>query len=177
MSNLAKEILRRYYKAVRLSLSPSRRQEASNKAFESLIAGSDTLLSFSSFGSEIDLTFLNQKLALQKRLLLPRVENQHLKIYQVTDLQSLIPSAFGILEPDPLNSVPVNEKEIRRLLVPGLAFDNKKMRLGYGKGFYDLFLFSNPHLLSIGVGFIEQLHKAPLPQENHDIPLHSVLLF
>jgi 5-formyltetrahydrofolate cyclo-ligase len=64
------------------------------------------------------------------------------------------------------------------MLVPFLAFDNNKYRLGYGKGFYDRYLnkyirkFRN--ILTIGVAFsFQKYHK--LPTDKNDIKLDYIL--
>ena len=80
---------------------------------------------------------------------------------------------FGILEP--LKSKPITPNII---LVPLLAFDKFKNRLGYGKGFYDKFLKKNDKkkskVISIGVAFsFQKYHK--LPVNNKDVKLDYIL--
>ena len=53
------------------------------------------------------------------------------------------------------------------ILVPLLAFDKKKNRIGYGKGFYDKYLnkYLNLHkkILTVGVAFsFQKYHKIPI---------------
>ena len=64
------------------------------------------------------------------------------------------------------------------MLVPLLAFDKDKHRLGYGKGFYDRYLnkylkkFKN--ILTVGVAFSFQKHHK-LPTNNKDVKLDYIL--
>ena len=91
----------------------------------------------------------------------------------VTDLKDLLPGKFGILEPSE-NCVKVDASEIDLTLVPGLAFDQYRNRLGRGRGFYDRWLMQ----LSgkrIGVGFDYQLVDT-VPTEPHDIQLDLIAL-
>ena len=61
------------------------------------------------------------------------------------------------------------------IVVPGVAFTPEGLRLGQGGGWYDRFLPNiNPHAISIGVCFSEQVVDE-LPQEPHDISVHRVL--
>ena len=64
------------------------------------------------------------------------------------------------------------------MLVPLLAFDSKKNRLGYGGGYYDRYLNrylkKNKNLLTIGVAFSFQEHNK-LPISNSDVKLNYVL--
>ncbi len=80
---------------------------------------------------------------------------------------------FGFLEP--AESV-IKVPDV--MLVPILAYDNKKYRLGYGKGFYDRYLnkylkkFKN--ILTVGVAFSFQRHHK-LPINQNDVKLDFVL--
>ena len=64
------------------------------------------------------------------------------------------------------------------ILVPILAFDNKKNRLGYGKGFYDRYLNKlkriNNKCLAIGIAFSFQKHHG-LPANNKDYKLDFII--
>ena len=80
---------------------------------------------------------------------------------------------YGILEP--FKSKPIKPKVV---LVPLLAFDKFKNRLGYGKGFYDKFLKKNDKnkskVISIGVAFsFQKYHK--LPVNYKDVKLDYIL--
>lgn len=60
------------------------------------------------------------------------------------------------------------------IIVPLLAFDKSGYRLGYGGGFYDKFLASQPQALTIGLSY-EMGHLKKLPTEPHDVPLKNVV--
>ena len=66
----------------------------------------------------------------------------------------LFKSKFDILEPQVINDEHYDQiqKKIKLdiIFVPGLCFDKKKNRLGFGKGFYDQFLKLNPDSYKIG---------------------------
>jgi 5-formyltetrahydrofolate cyclo-ligase len=60
------------------------------------------------------------------------------------------------------------------VLVPGLAFDERGHRLGYGGGVYDRMLVKTPRAKHIGLFFAQQrLNKIPI--ETHDKPLHRII--
>lgn len=61
------------------------------------------------------------------------------------------------------------------ILVPGVAFDAKGNRLGYGKGYYDRFL-PGIKAHTIGIGFVEQ-QLDHIPTSPHDFPLKAISLF
>lgn len=135
------------------------------------------VLSFASFGEEIDLWEINQFFAQKKELILPKVEGETLLLFHVENLkEQLARSSLGILEPIPEKCRPALFEEIRYVLVPGLGFDAHNQRLGYGKGYYDRLLPQLKNAVKIGVGFQEQLLDEPLPCEPHDFPLDQLLL-
>lgn len=77
--------------------------------------------------------------------------------------------------PEPLSaSPPAPIEEIDLVVVPGLAFDPRGHRLGYGAGFYDRFLALAPHARTVGVCFDFQL-LAEIPASAHDRPVARVV--
>lgn len=82
----------------------------------------------------------------------------------------------------PPNRPAAQPKDIDLMLVPGLAFDERGMRLGYGAGYYDAWLadandasqakLARP--LTIGICFDEQLVVC-VPVEPHDRPADLVI--
>lgn len=61
------------------------------------------------------------------------------------------------------------------VIVPILAFDKKGHRLGWGGGFYDRFLTTQPKALKIGLAYQSSLIKGGIPDEEHDIPLNQII--
>lgn len=179
--SLEKDTLRSSLKALRSSLSPERRESARQALFTSLlpfVSSFSAILSFNSFSTEIDLSLLNIYLASQGKLLLPKVDGDTLTIYRVTDLeQQLLPSPWGIKEPNPALCQIVPLANIPCVLVPALGFDERQHRLGYGKGHYDRLLPQLKHALTMGVGFKEQLVEEALPANENDFSLDLIRLF
>jgi 5-formyltetrahydrofolate cyclo-ligase len=60
------------------------------------------------------------------------------------------------------------------IIVPLLAFDERKHRLGFGGGWYDRFLAAQPNALKIGLGY-EFQRSGSLPVEPHDIALDMII--
>jgi len=69
--------------------------------------------------------------------LLPAISgNSSMNFYHWQNKNVLKVNKFGMLEP----FIQLNKIIPNIMLVPMLAYDNKKNRLGYGKGFYDQYL-------------------------------------
>ena len=78
----------------------------------------------------------------------------------------LLVNKFGILEPQKTKF-----KIPNLILLPILAFDRNKYRLGYGKGFYDRYLNKyqkkNSNILTVGVTFwFQKYHNLPINKKN-----------
>lgn len=175
-----KKDLREYFKKVRKKISFERKEEAKKSLEENLKKVSfsyKNILSFANKKEEINISGFNKFLIFSKKLFLTKVEGENLKIFKIDTLEFLIKnSKFFILEPDPKKYKEENKKIIDLVLVPGLAFDKKNRRLGYGGGFYDRFL-KDLKSYKVGIGFKEQLFSKDLPFEKHDIQLDELLLF
>lgn len=171
-----KKTLRSQFEQKRNALPASRREEAKENAFAFFKRETGNILSFASFGSEIDLWLLNDFLAEQGRLLLPKVSPPTLTVHLVHSTDELFSSHFGILEPKEEKEV----DEIDLVLVPGLVFDRRGYRIGYGKGYYDRLLEKvrkeNQHARILGVAFKEQLIEG-IPINRWDQSVDSVHTF
>lgn len=108
-------------------------------------------------------------------LLLPKIlEGNFMKFVEWRKKDILTVNKFGI--PEPFETKKKNYlPDI--VIVPLVAFDNYKNRLGYGKGFYDRYLFKliklNKKIETIGVGFSFQKHKK-IPTSNFDFKLNNI---
>lgn len=105
-------------------------------------AQAKTVMCFLSFGDEIDTKEICQAVWQQgKTLVVPKTfKGFRLEVYKIENFEGLIPGRYDILEPDPKVHELVDPKEIDFIVMPGVAFDSKGDRVGYGAGFYDRFL-------------------------------------
>lgn len=146
--------------------------------------GSEELLCFVSFGSEIDTGGIWQEaLRLGKAVYMPRVEAEGavsvMEFYQIKSAAQLRPGYRGIFEPvEGLPKYEYREERVNRVLMimPGAAFDGQRNRLGYGKGFYDRYLADKEALWlrTIGVGFSCQMVEE-IPKSAADIRPYQVI--
>lgn len=61
------------------------------------------------------------------------------------------------------------------MLVPGIAFDRKGGRIGYGKGFYDRYLQGKKHITTVGVAFACQICNKPMRLDETDKKMDYLL--
>lgn len=120
-------------------------------------------------GSEVTTELIIKRATiLGKKIALPRVEEDKITFYELSSTKSLIRGRFGILEPPPYEQM----NDIDILIVPGIAFDKKGNRLGYGMGFYDR-LLSCKRTFSIGLAYSFQLLEN-LPHDKYDKRLNAI---
>ncbi len=103
-------------------------------------------------------------------ILLPKVQGKDIIPILVKDLSQLKSGYAGIKEPE---GETVSPEKIDIVIVPGVAFDKKGHRLGYGKGYYDRFL-SKTKAKKIGLAYDFQIVEE-LPAEEHDVPLSLIV--
>ncbi|MDO8526949.1 MAG: 5-formyltetrahydrofolate cyclo-ligase [Deltaproteobacteria bacterium] len=98
---------------------------------------------YSSFDNEIETEPLFLKShALRKEIFYPAVDpkTEEIHFYQVRSLKELKPGYCGILEPAKREHALHDINYLSLIVIPGVAFDSKGNRLGFGKGFYDKLL-------------------------------------
>lgn len=78
-----------------------------------------------------------------------------------------------LVDADVLDDKKFYKGKIDMFVVPGMAFDHNRNRIGRGFGHYDKFLKGKTGY-RVGLGFIEQIFKE-VPTEEHDIKMDLVL--
>lgn len=132
-----------------------------------------SLYCYLSFGREVPTNpILEMALADGKRIAAPRVEDGQIRFYWLKAPGDARPGFRGIPEP-PEGAAQANDLTAP-VLVPGLAFDHKGHRIGYGGGYYDRFLAREPEHPTIALCFDYQIFPG-LPTESYDIPVDLVM--
>ncbi len=176
---MEKETVRKQFLSRRRQLDLSRYRNLSLKVQEQLLSSesfknAQSVALYSSINNEVatDRIFFVAR-SLGKKVCYPKVDGNELAFCEVDALTALIPGAFGVAEPKESKVVLLSEIEL--LVVPGVAFDLKGHRLGYGRGFYDRQLNGKTlETTSVGLSFDLQICDE-LPTEDHDQALEFVV--
>lgn len=102
----------------------------------------------------------------------PRIDGARLAVHlaRPDDLQ---PGRYRLREPSASSPEPPLAT-LALVLVPGLAFDRRGHRLGFGRGYYDRLLAATPDAVRCGVCYERQLCPS-IPIEPHDVSLDFLL--
>lgn len=128
----------------------------------------ETLLAYVDAKREVETRLLMQQAWKDgKKVAAPRVDGDGIMYYYyINSLEELESGSFGIMEPK--LECAICEVEEGLLLMPGVAFDEKCHRVGYGGGYYDRYLEKHPALVHIALAFEFQVFEE-VPFEKHDI--------
>lgn len=124
---------------------------------------------------EVD-TVLLLKAARQagKRVFYPLVCDDRLTFHEVETSAQLRQGSFGILEPCPVDTAAV-APDFDLMVVPGVAFDLRGHRIGFGKGYYDRYLAGLASLPTL-VGLCHDFQVcSEVPSEGHDVRMHYLV--
>lgn len=106
----------------------------------------------------------------EKQIFLPVVKGEDMFIRPFSGRENLVKSAYGVWEPDTQRNF---EQQVDLVIVPGIAFDKQKNRLGRGKGYYDRY-FLNDKIQKWGICFDLQLMDR-IPAENFDVKMDKII--
>lgn len=173
--NLRKDII-----AKRNKLSQTEISEKSKIIYEKFfslekVKKAQKFFIYYSIKSEVDTkSIINRLLAQNKTVTLPRIKNSNSEMFlhKINSLNDLSNNGLSFLQPDK-NLPVIPAKDIEIAVIPGIAFDKLKWRLGWGGGYYDKFL-SESHSFSIGLSFDLQVVDE-LPTELHDQQLDLII--
>lgn len=96
-----------------------------------------------------------------------------MKFYTITSFKELTVGFANILEPDVSEEKYVPKEKIDLLIVPGIVFDHKGFRIGFGGGYYDRFLVDFPNKTVSLLSTVQLVETLPI--ETHDIPVEYLI--
>ena len=173
-----KKALRAQIRQLKRAMTLEQIEEASAKLGELFrqteqYQNAKTIYGYLPYNQEVrTVPMLEQAIRDGKRVAVPKVYGDDMKFIYMDDLTQVSLGYANI--PEPIADGPVAEDKTALVLMPGMAFTKNGDRMGYGGGFYDKFLASEPEqptvALCYGFQMVEQL-----PTEEYDIPVDCVL--
>ncbi len=117
--------------------------------------------------NEVDVTFLIEDAWNSgKTVWLPKTAGRRMDFFKFDRNTPLSEGSYKILEPESDIMLEPDEKTL--ILMPGVAFSMDGGRIGYGTGYYDIYLEQHSESRKVAVGYDFQIVDE-LPVEEHDI--------
>lgn len=129
-----------------------------------------TVLLYYPIHNEVDLRPLLTKYAGQKTFLLPVTHRRSMEVRPYDGEDMMRKGRLGVPEPQ----TQTYTGSIDLIIVPGVAFDHHRHRIGRGGGYYDRFLSKHALVKKIGVCYTFQL-KHEIPHSFHDVKMDRVI--
>ena len=121
---------------------------------------------------------IKKALSLGKRVVVPFIDsaNRRLLLSEIKDYdKDLMPGYWGILEPKRESFREVSIDDVYLMIMPGLAFDEKGGRVGYGGGYYDRLLsVRNRKMPLVAVAFDLQI-VGNVPIHEKDVRVDKIV--
>ena len=149
---------------------------AASKVFldDELYENAGVIMLYMPLGNETDTTeIISKAFSDGKKLVFPVTDKENGEITPCYAGKETVfaEGAFSVREPAEKDVADVSEIDV--IVVPGIAFDKKGSRIGFGKGCYDRFLKNCP---AVKIGFCYDFQAAhDIPTEPHDIKMDFLI--
>ncbi len=173
----AKQQIRKKYKTLRNEMSSKEvrgksDQICKNIIFSELFQNAEKILAYAPLGNEVDIRpVIEEGWKQKKKIAFPKVFGDAMKYFEINDFSELEEGTFHVMEPKEDHLIDWSDALV---LVPGVAFDRKKNRMGYGKGYYDRFFEGKTGCIELGVAYELQVAEQ-LPTEENDLPMEYLV--
>ena len=167
---MTKARLRRRMLRLRRALPSDEAKRRSKEVLSHLLShpvykNSRTVHTYISLDDEVDTwPLISRALDDGKRVVVPVVSGDDMVHCEVDSSSEFVRGRFGLWEPKHRREVDVEELDL--VIVPGVAFDRRGYRLGFGRGYYDRFL-SQVSAPKVGLAFDFQVVPR-IPEDPHD---------
>ena len=173
-----KKELRDYIRRFKRAMTKEEIETKSEKLGELFLASplykqSKNIYGYLPYNQEVRTTaMLEQAQKDGKRIAVPKILGDTMIFVWLDDLTAVEKGYSGI--PEPIDLTPVADDPTALVLMPGMAFDPEGHRCGYGGGFYDKFLASEPNHPTLALCYDFQV-LPHLDTDDYDIPVDCVL--
>lgn len=141
----------------------------------SIIKGKTIAVTISGFPEVETREMIKALWGLDKIVAVPKCEpkTREMDFYVITSFEQLETVYLTIAEPKVSETTYTPKEEIDVMIVPGVVFNERGYRVGFGGGYYDRYL-SAFRGEKLSIAFDEQIADV-IPTEVHDIPVNIIL--
>ncbi len=155
-------------------------QKASSEIFcklkgSKLLDMFENVFVYSDFQNEVKTNeIINYLTSIKRAVYLPKCNTKELtmtpvRIYESTDYSL---NKYGIIEPNAQADLSC-QNAIDCVIVPGIVFDTKGNRIGFGAGYYDKFFSQNKNTTKIALAYDFQIIE-DIENDEHDIAMDVI---
>lgn len=139
-----------------------------------IVKNSNRIMIYYSINHEVaTVQIISKLLEIGKIVALPTcMAGKNIRAGIIHSLAELVPGKFGLSEPA-VSTLGIGPTDLDLIVVPGVAFDKRGFRLGYGAGYYDRFLVGTD-AFKLGLAYDLQIVDH-LIIEPHDIAVQALL--
>lgn len=176
-----KTVIRKEILSIRSNLGKKEHEIKSKAIIKKLLDSkfykdAKNIMIYISFKGEVDThKFIKKAMDNGKNILIPVTlpENKQIKPSLINSFDELEIGFYNILTPKKEFIKYIDPNDIDLIIVPGLGFDRKGYRVGFGGGYYDRFLSDLKHITKISIAFDFQILDN-VPKESFDIPVDYI---
>ena len=173
--SMKRELRRKYLDVRKNILKRDKKDEAIFRKVikEEFVREAETILIYVSLKDEVDTRrLITYFLASGFRVAVPKVDEKTMIFYYIESFNDLERGYKNVLEPT-CDCTPVLDFTRTICITPGVCFNKKGYRIGYGGGYYDRFL-AEKNIISIGLCYKECLIDENFSNE-FDIPVNKII--
>ncbi len=154
-----KKVIRKSILAKRNLIPQKEWEEKSRRIFQRVVThpfflNADEIYCYLDYKNEVGTKEIIEKAwALHKKVAAPKIIGDEMFFFYIESFQDLEDGYCHIKEP---KTRYLAEGKNVLVIMPGAVFDEKRNRIGYGKGFYDRYLEKNPTFHTLALAFLLQ---------------------
>lgn len=167
----------------RNNLSEAEHSDLSKKIMENFLNSdaykkSKNIMAFINFGTEPSMQELIEHIISEGKIIsIPITFKEEKKILpsRMISFNDLEKGVYGILTPKQDKIDYIDPLHLDLVITPGVAFDMKGYRIGYGGGYYDRFFEKYAKIYRMGYAFSFQVIDGEVPRNDTDLPIDSLV--
>lgn len=174
-----KDEIREDIRKRRRCLEEFKKKELDEKIIRNLLSSAEwkkanTVLLYISNSNEINTLPLIKESFASKTIVVPKTHiiSTNLTLHKISGFQDLMEGNHNLMEPASETKI-LSPSKVDLAIIPGIAFDKKGNRIGYGKGYYDRLnkkLKCNKISLAYNFQIIDNI-----PAQAHDTPIDIII--
>ena len=179
-----KKHLREKYKLIRRSIPQNDKDILDSGVYKNVMNSnfvheSNKICIFISFGSELDThKIIKSLIELKKEVYVPitNPKTKCLDISRIYSFDDLEIGFYNILTPKKSKIHLIDKNKLDIVFTPGLIFDKRGYRIGFGGGYYDRFFSNlNPSIAKVGLVYSQFVTDRDLPIDEYDEKINFLI--